>query len=96
MVICSICATPVVRGYVDADLVRHRALRAIAKCHGLSIRSVRRHLLHLPELLETESSTGPRIYIGTVTNNFNVVVASPEEEDGQEELGSIANEGGGG
>jgi hypothetical protein len=85
MVICSICATPDVRGYVDADLVRHRSLRSIAERPGLSIRSVQRHLKHLPELLETESSTGPRIYIGTVTNNFNVVVASPEEEDGQME-----------
>jgi hypothetical protein len=109
MVICSICVTPDVRGYVDADLVRHRSLRSISERRGLSIRSVRRHLLHLPELLEKGATSYPSIYIGAVTFNINGTAPLPEEvanveeeeeedvrDGGQEESGSIATEGGGG
>ena len=81
MVICSVCVSPGVRGPVDADLVRHLSLRKIAERHGLSIRSVRRHLQHLPQVLETETSTGPSIYIGQVTYNLNLVAPVSEEDE---------------
>jgi hypothetical protein len=108
-VICPVCSsTPSIRGRVDADIARKTSLRDIAAKHGLSVRSVQRHLRHLPELLETESpsTTSPSIYIGGITYNFHVCATTPEEEieeeaqaaadDSHEDLlGSIAEEWGG-
>jgi hypothetical protein len=80
MVICEICATPDLRGRVDADVVRRLTLSNIAKKHGLTSRAVRRHVGHLPEKLEGEASASrPTVYIGAV--NINVFVDAPEEED---------------
>lgn len=74
-VICPICSsTPSIRGAVDADIVRKVSLRKIAERHNLSIRAVRRHLKHLPEVLETERATSPTVVIAPVYN-VNLVVS---------------------
>jgi hypothetical protein len=87
-VICVVCSTPTLRGPVNADIVRHLSLRKIAERHKLSVRSVQRHLKHLPQLLETETPAAvPSVYVGSVTYNINLLVFAPEEGAAGEEYG---------
>jgi hypothetical protein len=84
-VICPVCASPSLRGQVDADVVRRETLGNIAKKHGLSSRSVRRHVGHLPEKLEGEAAASePSVYIGSVTYNINVFALPSDEEEASE------------
>lgn len=79
-VVCPVCSsTPSIRGAVDADIVRKISLREIAERHKLSIRSVRRHLKHLPEVLETEQASASTVVIAPVYN-INLIVSPPAVE----------------
>jgi hypothetical protein len=96
-VICVICASPSLRARVDADVVRRRTLSSIAQDNGLSSRSVRRHVAHLPERIEADASTSePSIYIGSVTLNYSVFAWPSEEEEPSEVVDDAVEEGGGG
>jgi hypothetical protein len=96
MVICPVCASPGLRGQLNADVVRRLTLSSIAQKHGLSSRAVRRHVAHLPERLDADASASrPTLYIGTV--NVSVFVPPHEEENGgtaDDPRESIATEGG--
>lgn len=91
--ICPVCASSSLRGQFDADIVRKISLRKIAECHKLSICAVKRHLKHLPEVLETEGAAPSTAVIAPTYNNITVnlfVVGSyAEEEEGE---GVAANE----
>lgn len=97
-VICPICySTPSIRGAVDADIVRKISLSNIAERHKLSIRSVRRHLKHLPKVLETER-VGPSTVVIAPVYNINLVVSPSAEEASLETralLGDLEEEGDG-
>jgi hypothetical protein len=85
--ICAVCVNPVLRGQVDADVIRRLGLSDIGKKHGLSSRTIRRHVGHLPERLEADAEASrPNVYIGTVTYNINLIVSPPEEEDVDHEV----------
>ena len=85
--VCSICSsTPSIRGRVDADIVRRLSLREIAARYKMSVRSVQRHLKHLPELLEAEPSvttTPAFVVVAPTTNNItlNVFVVDSDAEE---------------
>lgn len=84
--VCSICAS-LSRGHVDADLVCRISVREIAARHKVSIRSVRRHLKHLPEVLEGGTAPPSVVYIAPVTNNIFFSVNA--EERALEEPGEV-------
>jgi hypothetical protein len=95
--ICSVCASPSLRGQVDADVVRRLTLSSIAQKYGLSSRAVRRHVGHLPEKLEGEAAVAsPSIYIGSVTLNYSVFAWPSEEEEPSEVVDDAVEKGGGG
>jgi hypothetical protein len=85
---CRICSSPAMFGRVNADVVRKLPLKQLSHKYGLSGRVVLRHIKHLPELLESEPpSSGPSIYVGSVTYNINLLVSAPEEGAAGEEYG---------
>jgi hypothetical protein len=80
-VTCRICASPSLRGQLDADLVRKLTLKALSQKYGLNGRIILRHIKHLPEKLEGEASASrPSLYIGRM--NVSVLVALSEEGEG--------------
>ena len=97
-VICPVCASPSLRGQVDADVVRRETLGNIAKKHGLPSRAIRRHVGHLPEKLEGEAAASePSVFIGEVNFNYSVfVLPSGEEEDSEGVVTNPEEEGEGG
>ena len=97
--ICPVCASPSLRGQVDADVVRQLTLSTIAQKHGLTSRAIRRHVAHLPERIEADASgSEPSVYIGSVNLNYSVFVLPSEEEEASEVVNDadVSEEDGGG
>ena len=94
--ICSVCASPSLRGQVDADIVRRLTLSSIAQKYGLSSCVIRRHVAHLPERIEADASTSERsIYIGSVNFSYSVFVMPSDDEEASEGVDDAVEEGGG-
>jgi hypothetical protein len=83
---CKICSDDRLYGPINADIVRNVALVEIAAKYKLTVRGVRRHLHHLPPILEGEKPGFTTMtYIAPITNNYYFYVPAPFVEVAKDE-----------